>query len=226
MARWSQLPKDLLLLIAQRLNTHFDLLCLRSVCSSWHACVPSRPHPLPSRFPILPTNGTSWGLYLSRRTILCLGLPESHCQPTIGSWLIKVEEDVPDMAHLVNPLSTFQFKHLPPNFPKTFDFSRFRVSELGQEYVLQYMNHPALQRRRGELIGDHDVDHKLIVLDVGLKHCGPCVKVYPTALKLSRQMADNYFCKDERDIESNLRMKFPFPCSFLRFCEGCNMKDG
>ncbi|RVW96708.1 Thioredoxin-like protein CDSP32, chloroplastic [Vitis vinifera] len=27
-----------------------------------------------------------------------------------------------------------------------------------------------------KLIGDHDVDHKLIVLDVGLKHCGPCVK--------------------------------------------------
>ncbi|RVW96707.1 F-box protein SKIP23 [Vitis vinifera] len=152
MARWSQLPKDLLLLIAQRLNTHFDLLRLRSVCSSWHACVPSRPHPLPSRFPILPTNGTSWGLYLSRRTILCLGLPESHCQPTIGSWLIKVEEDVPDMAHLVNPLSTFQFKHLPPNFPKTFDFSRFRVSELGQEYVLQYMNHrPSGEADEGSL---------------------------------------------------------------------------
>ena len=49
-----------------------------------------------------------------------------------------------------------------------------------------------------KLIGDHDVDHKLIVLDVGLKHCGPCVNVYPTVLKLSRQMADNYFCKDER----------------------------
>uniref|UniRef100_A0A5B7BE72 Thioredoxin domain-containing protein n=1 Tax=Davidia involucrata TaxID=16924 RepID=A0A5B7BE72_DAVIN len=41
-----------------------------------------------------------------------------------------------------------------------------------------------------KLIEDNKVDHKLIVLDVGLKHCGPCVKVYPTVLKLSRQMAD------------------------------------
>ncbi|KAI8548988.1 hypothetical protein RHMOL_Rhmol07G0316200 [Rhododendron molle] len=41
-----------------------------------------------------------------------------------------------------------------------------------------------------KLIGDHKVDQKLIVLDVGLKHCGPCVKVYPTVLKLSRQMTD------------------------------------
>ena len=71
---------------------------------------------------------------------MCLRLPEPHYQPTNCSWLIKVEEDVPGMAHLVNPLSTSQFKHLPTNFPKTVDFSRFRVSELGQEYVLQYMN--------------------------------------------------------------------------------------
>ncbi|KAJ0967894.1 hypothetical protein J5N97_024811 [Dioscorea zingiberensis] len=40
------------------------------------------------------------------------------------------------------------------------------------------------------LIGQHKEDGKLLVLDVGLKHCGPCVKVYPTVLKLSRSMAD------------------------------------
>ncbi|KAK9109348.1 hypothetical protein Sjap_017408 [Stephania japonica] len=41
-----------------------------------------------------------------------------------------------------------------------------------------------------KLVGEHEKDHKLIVLDVGLKHCGPCVKVYPTVLKLSRSMSD------------------------------------
>ncbi|XP_030533318.1 thioredoxin-like protein CDSP32, chloroplastic [Rhodamnia argentea] len=41
-----------------------------------------------------------------------------------------------------------------------------------------------------KLIEGHKADHKLIVLDVGLKHCGPCVKVYPTVVKLSRQMSD------------------------------------
>ncbi|GAQ89115.1 hypothetical protein KFL_004880100 [Klebsormidium nitens] len=30
---------------------------------------------------------------------------------------------------------------------------------------------------------------KLIVLDMGLKYCGPCVKVYPTVVKLARKMA-------------------------------------
>ncbi|KAI3866300.1 hypothetical protein MKW98_007955 [Papaver atlanticum] len=40
------------------------------------------------------------------------------------------------------------------------------------------------------LIEQHRNDNKLIVLDVGLKHCGPCVKIYPTFLMLSRQMVD------------------------------------
>lgn len=52
------------------------------------------------------------------------------------------------------------------------------------------------------LIADHKIDHKLIVLDVGLKHCGPCVKVYPTVVKLSRQMDNVVFARmngDEND---------------------------
>ncbi|KAL5847909.1 hypothetical protein ACOSQ3_011433 [Xanthoceras sorbifolium] len=53
-----------------------------------------------------------------------------------------------------------------------------------------------------KLIGEHKADHKLLVLDVGLKHCGPCVKVYPTVLKLSRQMDNVVFARmngDEND---------------------------
>ncbi|KAG0472674.1 hypothetical protein HPP92_014531 [Vanilla planifolia] len=40
------------------------------------------------------------------------------------------------------------------------------------------------------LITKHAGDGKLVVVDVGLKSCGPCVKVYPMVLKLSRSMAD------------------------------------
>ncbi|KAK7280788.1 hypothetical protein RJT34_25855 [Clitoria ternatea] len=53
-----------------------------------------------------------------------------------------------------------------------------------------------------KLIEDHKVDQKLIVLDVGLKHCGPCVKVYPTVIKLSRSMDTVVFARmngDEND---------------------------
>ncbi|KAL3693530.1 hypothetical protein R1sor_007181 [Riccia sorocarpa] len=41
------------------------------------------------------------------------------------------------------------------------------------------------------LLKEHASDSKLVVLDVGLKNCGPCVKVYPTVVKLSKKMADN-----------------------------------
>ncbi|KAJ0922757.1 putative monodehydroascorbate reductase (NADH) [Helianthus annuus] len=53
-----------------------------------------------------------------------------------------------------------------------------------------------------KLIADHKEDNKLIVLDVGLKHCGPCVKVYPTVLKLSKKMETVVFARmngDEND---------------------------
>ncbi|KAI4389997.1 hypothetical protein MLD38_002156 [Melastoma candidum] len=56
-------------------------------------------------------------------------------------------------------------------------------------------NHSAVEQLHSredveKLIDTHKADGKLLVLDVGLKHCGPCVKVYPTVIKLSRQMAD------------------------------------
>ncbi|KAM7253110.1 hypothetical protein ACFE04_025728 [Oxalis oulophora] len=59
-----------------------------------------------------------------------------------------------------------------------------------------------------KLIEDHKADHKLIVLDVGLKHCGPCVKVYPTVLKLSRQMEDTVVFARMNGDENESCMQF------------------
>jgi thioredoxin-like negative regulator of GroEL len=42
-----------------------------------------------------------------------------------------------------------------------------------------------------DLLRKHKTDDKLLVIDVGLKNCGPCVKVYPTFVKLSKRMANN-----------------------------------
>eukprot|EP00850_Spirogloea_muscicola_P014774 SM000108S14218 [mRNA] locus=s108:397422:399998:+ [translate_table: standard] len=41
------------------------------------------------------------------------------------------------------------------------------------------------------LLQKHAADHQLVVVDVSLKSCGPCVKVYPAVVKLSRKMAGN-----------------------------------
>ncbi|CAA3033793.1 thioredoxin CDSP32, chloroplastic [Olea europaea subsp. europaea] len=58
------------------------------------------------------------------------------------------------------------------------------------------------------LIDQHKVDNKLLVLDVGLKHCGPCVKVYPTVVKLSRQMSDTVVFARMNGDENESCMQF------------------
>ncbi|KAL1311957.1 hypothetical protein AAHE18_16G002900 [Arachis hypogaea] len=59
-----------------------------------------------------------------------------------------------------------------------------------------------------KLIEENKEGHKLVVLDVGLKHCGPCVKVYPTVLKLSRQMADSVVFARMNGDENDSCMQF------------------
>ncbi|XP_051124242.1 thioredoxin-like protein CDSP32, chloroplastic [Andrographis paniculata] len=59
-----------------------------------------------------------------------------------------------------------------------------------------------------KLIGEHKKDGKLIVLDVGLKHCGPCVKVYPTVIKLSRSMEDTVVFARMNGDENDSCMEF------------------
>lgn len=58
------------------------------------------------------------------------------------------------------------------------------------------------------LIQGHKEDGKLVVLDVGLKHCGPCVKVYPTVIKLSRSMADTVVFARMNGDENDSCMQF------------------
>lgn len=58
------------------------------------------------------------------------------------------------------------------------------------------------------LIEKHRKDRKLVVLDVGLKHCGPCVKVYPTVVKLSKQMEDTVVFARMNGDENDSCMEF------------------
>ncbi|KAH6768661.1 hypothetical protein C2S51_013997 [Perilla frutescens var. frutescens] len=138
MVDWSTLPAELLHLICQHLPTSTDLLRFRSVCATWRAAYPPPPSSV-ARFPILPNSGisdTSWGFYLSKRTIYSLQSP----LPDHSSWIIKLDRDNPARMHLLNPLDRSQFNPLPSGFPNRFSFLDIRVTELGEEYALQYIN--------------------------------------------------------------------------------------
>ncbi|XP_076906656.1 F-box protein SKIP23-like [Bidens hawaiensis] len=133
MAEWSQLPRELVDLISTQLLSETDLQRFRSVCSSWRSSV----QPLNSRFPILPNAGisdTTWGFYLSKRTIFRLSLPHGN-----NNWLIKVERDNPLKTHFMNPLTGSEFLTPLPDFPRSLNLLNFRLQELAQEYALQYI---------------------------------------------------------------------------------------
>lgn len=141
MADWSQLPKELIEEIANRLHSPIYLLRFRSVCSSWRSAV--KPRTLTSRFPFLPNDGISdntWGFHLSKHSIFLMGLSGTGAEMNPDRWLIKIEENVPGSMHLLNPLSRLRISPLPNDFPKVLDSSNYRVIELGQEYVLHYVH--------------------------------------------------------------------------------------
>ncbi|KAL1811097.1 hypothetical protein DCAR_0623214 [Daucus carota subsp. sativus] len=145
MAEWCNLPGELLDLISKHLDSSIDLLRFRSVCTCWRSSLHPHRSSSPSRFPILPNNGisdTTWGFYLFKRSIFFFQLPpplfNSQSNP---SWVVKIDQENPQKCHLFNPLSRDEYKPLPPNFPKLVDFMGLRVSELGMEYTLQYINY-------------------------------------------------------------------------------------
>ncbi|GAU12641.1 hypothetical protein TSUD_121320 [Trifolium subterraneum] len=134
---WSQLPKDLLQLIYQKLNNQFHQLRFRSICSPWRSSVPKNHHHhlnyLPSRIPIPSnTNNTSNRTFpLSKRSIfLITPLPN---QQTLNPWLIKIGPDSRDQTHLWHPLS--RDTQFPLHYP-IIDFSQLSVRDLGYEFVV------------------------------------------------------------------------------------------
>ncbi|XP_024196286.1 F-box protein SKIP23-like [Rosa chinensis] len=138
MADWFLLPKELLEDITKCLGSSFYLLCFLSLYSSWRSSIPSRPRPLPGRFPFLTNYGISdstLSFHLSKRTVFLIGQPKSP-----NRWLVKIQEDLPGRMHLLNPLSWLPLSPLPEAFPKVMDLSRFWIFDLGEEYVLHCVN--------------------------------------------------------------------------------------
>ncbi|KAG5410149.1 hypothetical protein IGI04_006468 [Brassica rapa subsp. trilocularis] len=79
-------------------------------------------------------------------------------------------------------------------------------------------NHSAVVQLHGRADMEKPIDEnlsggKLIVLDVGLKHCGPCVKVYPTVLKLSRSMSETIVFARMNGDKNDSCMAWIRPCS-------------
>ncbi|MCL7022580.1 hypothetical protein MKW94_025166 [Papaver nudicaule] len=76
------------------------------------------------------------------------------------------------------------------------------------------------------LVEEHRNDNKLIVLDVGLKDCGPCVRVYPTILILSRQLVDTVVFARMNGDENEGCMEFLEDMKIVRVPTFLFIRDG
>ncbi|KAE8690698.1 F-box family protein, putative isoform 1 [Hibiscus syriacus] len=150
MADWSQLPPELLLLIGKRLDTRFDILRFRSVCSYWRSSVSVPPKVYPYPFPThLPSN--TFGRcenYLSditRHTLYLIRPSHGNQTQAPACWLVKIS----DGMGLFNPLTDSELKLIPDNF--SLDLNKFLVIELGHEYTVrrgEYIDHPLEPQHR------------------------------------------------------------------------------
>lgn len=148
--QWSQLPRDLLMLIANKTGTTFiDTLRLRSVCSSWRSSIPpfnqtldfsllKLPRPLD---PLPPLNCYTH-FSLAQSTIYFLQPPPSSSSTTDDDlplpWLLRVEKVAQNgKLRLLNPVSKTPIDVVPKSFPKSLNLLNFRVSEIAKAYSLK-----------------------------------------------------------------------------------------
>ncbi|KAE9584874.1 putative F-box domain-containing protein [Lupinus albus] len=159
MGEWSQLPKELLNLISERLESSLYLLRFRSVCSSWRSSTSSIPnhyhhhHHLRFNFPIFSNDPTAPNqihnstFSLSKRTLFLINPPQQNQQQLLQPWLIKIGHDPSEKTQLWHPLSRFAIKSsiLPPplSFPELLDIYHLPVVDLGQEFVLNIRGPPS-----------------------------------------------------------------------------------
>ncbi|PON82690.1 F-box domain containing protein [Trema orientale] len=145
--QWSDLPKELLEIIAGRLHTKTDVTRFRSVCESWRFSVPPFQNRivLPPKVPYMgPPHLRESSLFLTEATVYYLSPPAGSIGSgsSLSGWLVKIKEgqQVGQQAHLMNPLSPVQIRPLPDSFPKVINSFQFGVFELAKSYTLQFSN--------------------------------------------------------------------------------------
>jgi hypothetical protein len=148
-ANWSELPKDLLYLISQRIDNENDLIRFRSICSTWRSSSIPNHHtnilPFIFNFPLLryvrayihdsdrdneEASNTNNILFcsLSKRNIFLIKSPPQQQQTLVHlPWLIRVTHNSYGKSKLHTSLL---------NFPFSLDLNKFSVHHLGTDFII------------------------------------------------------------------------------------------
>ncbi|KNA10272.1 hypothetical protein SOVF_145890 [Spinacia oleracea] len=134
---WSELPLELLIAIAERLETRADILHFRRVCKTWRSSSPLSL--LTSKnilSPLFPHNMGGNKVLVATSIFLV----RSAVNPKLSPWLVTVEESNPGKLCIRVPLSRLIAENLPEDFPEDLNLSQFNVSELARFYTYKIVD--------------------------------------------------------------------------------------
>ncbi|VVB10127.1 unnamed protein product [Arabis nemorensis] len=127
---WSDLPEELVDVIANHSSSNIDLLRIRSICKPWRSAVAPKKRYL-NRFKRSLVRKSD----LLPNTFFRVTQASSSC-PNKG-WLIKTRQvSESSKINLLSPLSS----ELITPYDKTLDLSKFGVSEIRQSYNVQFLH--------------------------------------------------------------------------------------
>ncbi|AEE77064.1 F-box SKIP23-like protein (DUF295) [Arabidopsis thaliana] len=130
---WSDLPEELLDLIANRYSSNIDVLRIRSTCKSWRSAVAMSKERLQFRFErYLPTSNKKIKAHLSPTTFFRITLPSS-C-PNKG-WLVRTRQ-ASKMYRKITLLCPLSGERITRSH-QTLDLLKVGVSEIRQSYEIQ-----------------------------------------------------------------------------------------
>jgi len=144
-ADWSELPKDLLNLISERIDSELDLTRFRSVCSNWRSSSIPNHHPNSTiEFPLFKApflsdsinNITSFCKLFKHSFFLIKPPLQQQQQTLVQPWLIRITQTSSDKNRLIHPFLTHQYQSpYPFHFPHALNFSELSVRHLGSGFI-------------------------------------------------------------------------------------------
>ncbi|KAL5557448.1 hypothetical protein UlMin_039684 [Ulmus minor] len=157
---WSDLPLELLQLVADNLAAETEISRFRSVCRSWRFSIPpfSKPFALPTMVPYL-------GPILNWNYLTLVGSTVYHLSPTacvagdwsIASsssspsvsmgWIVKLREVGDRKFTVLNPLSPLPIDFIPKSFPRGLNLLEFGIVELAKCYSIQFPDGKSFSNR-------------------------------------------------------------------------------
>ncbi|AES69477.1 F-box SKIP23-like protein [Medicago truncatula] len=173
-ADWSDLPKELLNMISERIDIEINMIRFRSVCSNWlrSSSVPNHHLNLTINFPLhksLSNSTITSFCCLSKRSIFLIKPqpPQKQQQTLIRPWLVRITQNSSGKKKRFDPFLSHHSSSTSFYLPRVIDFHKLSVLHLGADFITNELAFHMLLPQKVISIGKHS-----LFLGI-LKNCTP-----------------------------------------------------